>query len=84
MALSRIDGVDSDGIGVQGLQKRNVPLAPSGVDQGVLEVCVCCGCSITAKILLVRHAFDEELGPIGLVEELGSLDDDGVNVRGDR
>jgi len=73
-----VDGVGTDGVGTQLLKVGDITLASIGVGQGVLVVV---GVGLGARVLLlVSNTLDVELGVVALVEELGTLDDNRVQV----
>lgn len=73
-----VDGVGTDGVGTQLLKVGDITLASIGVGQGVLEVV---SVGLGARILLlISNTLYVELGVVALVEELGTLDDNRVQV----
>lgn len=79
MVLGRVNGVNTDGVCAQSLKVGNITSASRFIGQrvGVGRV------GGVLNVLLVCDTAHEELGAVGLVEELGSLDDDGVDISGD-
>ena len=84
VVLGGVDGVHADGVGGQLRQVGDVALAGGAVGQRVDELVARRLAAVAADALLVGHALDEELGAVGLVEELGPADDNGVDVGGER
>ena len=76
MVLGGVESVNSDGVGLQLLEVGDVAFAGGCVRERVGEVSVCAvsAGAVGRDILLIGNTLDEELGAIGLVEELGALE----------
>ncbi|KAG9526665.1 carbohydrate-binding module family 43 protein, partial [Aureobasidium melanogenum] len=79
VVLGRINGVNTDCVGAQSLKVGNITCASRLIGQGVGVGRV----GGVLDVLLVCDTAHEELGAVGLVEELGSLDDNGVDISSD-
>lgn len=73
-----VDGVDTDNVGLELLEVRQVTLASGAVSQGVGEAVT--GGSVL-QLLLVSNTSHEELSTIVGVEELVTLDDNFRDIR---
>jgi hypothetical protein len=79
VVLGGVNGVNTDRVCAQSSEVRNIARADGCIGQRVRVRRV----GAVGHVLLVCDTAHEELGAVGLVEELGALDDNGVDVSSD-